>query len=226
METRWSRRTVIHHGQSSSPLLQSSPNSPDPFVIFETQQSVSVTHWPRTSSMAPPRQFRRQPYSSSSLLPSFAPSAHYAFLDTTEQPALETGRAGNSSCGVPLPGSIIRWNWPVQQTSSPQYASWLPPTAHPQRAMEPRSEPYAEARSSRRNPSLNLIRRDVYTPKESDGNEDTKSCTVCLEDFRVGQQVMLTPCDHMFHEDCIVPWVERSDHCPVCRSTLSAPTNN
>ncbi|CAN1351849.1 E3 ubiquitin-protein ligase RNF126 [Linum perenne] len=32
---------------------------------------------------------------------------------------------------------------------------------------------------------------------------------------------MLTPCDHMFHEDCIVPWVKANGNCPVCRCSIS-----
>ncbi|KAL9243721.1 hypothetical protein vseg_017576 [Gypsophila vaccaria] len=51
-------------------------------------------------------------------------------------------------------------------------------------------------------------------------DEDGKICAVCLEDFNDGEDVMLTPCKHMFHEECIVPWVKNHGKCPVCRSGL------
>lgn len=51
-------------------------------------------------------------------------------------------------------------------------------------------------------------------------DEEGKRCAVCLEDFKGGEEVMLTPCDHMFHEDCIVPWVKSHGQCPVCRSVF------
>ncbi|XP_057528310.1 E3 ubiquitin-protein ligase SDIR1 isoform X1 [Amaranthus tricolor] len=51
-------------------------------------------------------------------------------------------------------------------------------------------------------------------------DEDRKSCTVCLEDFNPREEVMLTPCNHMFHEECIVPWVKDNGLCPVCRATF------
>lgn len=64
-------------------------------------------------------------------------------------------------------------------------------------------------------------------------HEDTKRCAVCLDDFESGEQVLLTPCNHMFHEDCIIPWVRSHGQCPVCRFAIcdrmkhsSAPSNN
>ncbi|KAI4331106.1 hypothetical protein MLD38_029329 [Melastoma candidum] len=53
-----------------------------------------------------------------------------------------------------------------------------------------------------------------------DYDEDSKRCAVCLEDFEYGEEVMITPCDHMFHENCILPWVMEHGQCPVCRFSL------
>ncbi|KAL2328026.1 hypothetical protein Fmac_021453 [Flemingia macrophylla] len=52
---------------------------------------------------------------------------------------------------------------------------------------------------------------------EREKDEDGKSCAICLEDFESNEKVMLTPCNHMFHEDCIVPWLTSKGQCPVCR---------
>ncbi|RVW85860.1 E3 ubiquitin-protein ligase RING1-like [Vitis vinifera] len=64
-------------------------------------------------------------------------------------------------------------------------------------------------------------------------HEDLKRCAICLEDFEPREQVLLTPCNHMFHEDCIVPWVKNHGQCPVCRFAIcdrmkqsTAPSNN
>lgn len=54
----------------------------------------------------------------------------------------------------------------------------------------------------------------------SNGDEEGKRCAVCLEDFQPKEEVMTTPCNHMFHEQCIVPWVKSHGQCPVCRFTL------
>ncbi|XP_052177553.1 uncharacterized protein LOC127791609 [Diospyros lotus] len=57
-------------------------------------------------------------------------------------------------------------------------------------------------------------------PEEDDG----KRCAICLEDFEPREPVMLTPCNHMFHEDCIVPWLKSQARCPVCRAAISEQT--
>ncbi|KAK9689966.1 hypothetical protein RND81_09G094700 [Saponaria officinalis] len=60
----------------------------------------------------------------------------------------------------------------------------------------------------------------IKKASEKNEDEDGKNCAVCLEDFRNGEEVMLTTCKHMFHEECIVPWVKSHGKCPVCRSGL------
>lgn len=53
-----------------------------------------------------------------------------------------------------------------------------------------------------------------------DTKEDGMRCAICLEDFEPKEEVMLTPCNHMFHEDCIVPWLRNKGQCPVCRFVI------
>ncbi|WWC93814.1 hypothetical protein V866_000650 [Kwoniella sp. B9012] len=47
-----------------------------------------------------------------------------------------------------------------------------------------------------------------------------KDCPVCKDDFVVGDEVMRIPCAHIFHPDCLVPWLKQNGSCPVCRFSL------
>lgn len=47
-------------------------------------------------------------------------------------------------------------------------------------------------------------------------------CSICLEEFSTGLEVIGMPCSHVYHKDCIVEWLKRSHLCPLCR--FSMPT--
>ncbi|KMT09977.1 hypothetical protein BVRB_5g121930 [Beta vulgaris subsp. vulgaris] len=50
--------------------------------------------------------------------------------------------------------------------------------------------------------------------------DENSDCSICLERFELGEEVIKLPCLHVFHSNCIVRWLERILICPFCRFKL------
>lgn len=49
--------------------------------------------------------------------------------------------------------------------------------------------------------------------------EDKPICSICLLEFNNNSTKLV--CDHMFHKQCIVRWLELNNSCPVCRKKIN-----
>ncbi|CAO2819089.1 unnamed protein product [Amaranthus hypochondriacus] len=49
---------------------------------------------------------------------------------------------------------------------------------------------------------------------------DCSECPICLEEFRVGNEVRGLPCAHNFHVECIDQWLRLNVKCPRCRCSV------
>ena len=61
---------------------------------------------------------------------------------------------------------------------------------------------------------------EKHCKKSEDGTLEMPTCSVCMTDFDIGNKGIFLPCGHMFHPDCIKPWLKDHNTCPVCRKEL------
>ncbi|KAI3977412.1 hypothetical protein MKX01_000325 [Papaver californicum] len=68
------------------------------------------------------------------------------------------------------------------------------------------------------------LKREEYCGVTGDSSSSTSctTCVVCMEDFEVGTVVTYMPCSHFFHEDCLLPWLQESNCCPLCRFPIDS----
>uniref|UniRef100_A0A8C4RDF8 Ring finger protein 122 n=1 Tax=Erpetoichthys calabaricus TaxID=27687 RepID=A0A8C4RDF8_ERPCA len=50
-----------------------------------------------------------------------------------------------------------------------------------------------------------------------------QTCAVCLEDFKVKDELGVLPCQHAFHRRCLVKWLEVRCVCPMCNKPIRGP---
>lgn len=76
----------------------------------------------------------------------------------------------------------------------------------------------------RANAVANLPNHIFGSMEEDRRKEDAPICAVCLETVQPGDRVRRLPCgnSHLFHQECIDPWLERSSSsCPVCKRNIA-----
>ena len=98
------------------------------------------------------------------------------------------------------------------------------------RATDPTpNEPGTEAtRHENAPPDANTTNTTEPETGDSNGPQETRTsssdpvgdenvgCSICTEDFTVGEDVRVLPCDHKFHPQCVDPWlVNVSGTCPL-----------
>ena len=68
-----------------------------------------------------------------------------------------------------------------------------------------------------------IFEMDEYQYKhiqKYDSRKETK-CAICLNDF-IGIDIIKAfyKCEHIFHKDCLLNWLKKSDLCPLCKHSL------
>lgn len=54
--------------------------------------------------------------------------------------------------------------------------------------------------------------------KYKEGEEDD-TCSICWNKYTVNDNLIVLGCtgEHRFHKDCLIPWLQKTTTCPVCR---------
>ena len=46
------------------------------------------------------------------------------------------------------------------------------------------------------------------------------TCSICLDEFKEGDNIKKLNCKHIFHKECLLPWLNDNDCCPMCRQNI------
>ncbi|KDP33448.1 hypothetical protein JCGZ_07019 [Jatropha curcas] len=57
------------------------------------------------------------------------------------------------------------------------------------------------------------------------GKKDDVKCSICQEDYTVGDEVGRLQCEHRYHVACIRQWLRQKNWCPICKAS-AAPSSS
>ncbi|MCD9561167.1 hypothetical protein HAX54_020145 [Datura stramonium] len=77
-----------------------------------------------------------------------------------------------------------------------------------------------------RPPASKTVVRDlpIVVVSKDDLEKNNATCAICKDEMNLGEKARQLPCVHRYHGDCILPWLEIRNTCPVCRYEL--PTDD
>jgi hypothetical protein len=124
---------------------------------------------------------------------------------------------------------------------NPDISNFIPPAVQQQQTQPNYQLAFFEAirrrvdENEQENPMLdNLItqllqesqaqHKSIPTSKEIISNlklispKPKENCNICLDEFPLkSKNVVELECFHLFHDECIIPWLELNHTCPCCR---------
>jgi len=90
--------------------------------------------------------------------------------------------------------------------------------------------------------NIDALPTDTYTEKKEDDNTNNtaetekekkdekdkkETCSICLEEFKNGDEIRRLPCFHIFHKNEIDRWLRTgNDKCPICRVPINGQVQN
>mmetsp|Transcript_30893 Transcript_30893/g.49984 ORF Transcript_30893/g.49984 Transcript_30893/m.49984 type:complete len:241 (+) Transcript_30893:164-886(+) len=101
----------------------------------------------------------------------------------------------------------------VQATVAPRFAS-----------MNILSSSSITSRLNRYTPQLPMVFVPIpsfpYAKPSETQDSDDNTCSICINDYQVNEELRALPCAHVFHRDCIDPWLKGKPTCPLCKLDL------
>ncbi|KAG6649438.1 hypothetical protein I3843_07G208400 [Carya illinoinensis] len=72
------------------------------------------------------------------------------------------------------------------------------------------------------------LKKSIYesiVPKNEDmdcsGDKDDVKCSVCQEEYVVGDEMGRLQCQHIYHLGCIQQWLRLKNWCPICKASVA-----
>jgi hypothetical protein len=65
-------------------------------------------------------------------------------------------------------------------------------------------------------------KKKVTIKKIDSDDEDNllNECSICLDNYKKDDMIIILSCNHNFHEPCLKEWTKNNNSCPHCRENI------
>ncbi|MCD7448246.1 hypothetical protein HAX54_040007, partial [Datura stramonium] len=56
---------------------------------------------------------------------------------------------------------------------------------------------------------------------EADRDSDDAKCSICQEEYVIGDEIGNLGCEHGYHTECIKQWFKLKNWCPICKAAAT-----
>ncbi|WVY93591.1 hypothetical protein V8G54_032679 [Vigna mungo] len=68
--------------------------------------------------------------------------------------------------------------------------------------------------------TVSSIKKPIDMLKKSTVLQIECCCCICLDEFELNAECYALLCQHFFHQECIMRWLQTNQTCPICRQSL------
>lgn len=76
-------------------------------------------------------------------------------------------------------------------------------------------------KEKRKNSSVEKKLEEILISQEILDKTDDKSCSICLDNYKINDKISYLPCFHCYHSKCIKKWLKRTKICPLCKAPVN-----
>ena len=69
-----------------------------------------------------------------------------------------------------------------------------------------------------------LLDETIYHNSDIKNKYNQKDCIICLDEYIDKDKIIILPCNHVYHRECIITWLLKQDSiltCPICNKIIN-----
>lgn len=131
-------------------------------------------------------------------------------------------RFGSDEANRATPAALNRSPFPVERGENDRGPAQAQGQQQGQQQVQQQGQQQGQPHDQRGEVPLAPV-RSASRSGGANSSSNSTACPICFVEFAETDPIVMMPCDlrrHVFHDHCIVEWLKKSQHCPICRTNI------